>query len=125
MRRARSRASRTLGSSSTTRIRTQAILRLEAEKCVRGLVRVEREPARVAGLGAVPVADGGLVDLPAQVDLATVAQGGKVDQAGLEIADQQIELLEVLEPERRGDGGLGAHGAGIGAAEHIGERCEA
>src|SRR3954447_4288604 len=50
MRSARSRASRTLGSSSTTRMRTQAILSFEPEKCVRaGLTRVDRcgESARM------------------------------------------------------------------------------
>jgi predicted amidohydrolase len=49
---------------------------------------IQREPAGVAGLGGVPVADGGLVDLPAEVDLATVPEGGEVDQAGLQVANE-------------------------------------
>jgi predicted amidohydrolase len=49
---------------------------------------IEREPAGIAGLGGVPVPDLGLVDLPAEVDLPPVAQGGEVDQAGLEVPDE-------------------------------------
>src|SRR3954449_1026891 len=49
---------------------------------------VEREPAGVAGLGGVPVADLGLVDLPTEVDLPPVPQRGEVDQAGLEVPDE-------------------------------------
>jgi predicted amidohydrolase len=49
---------------------------------------IQREPAGVAGLGGVPVTDGGLVDLPAEIDLATVPEGGEVDQAGLQVADE-------------------------------------
>src|SRR3712207_4808763 len=111
MRSARSSASRTLGSSSTTRIRTQRILRFEAENRVRAWryisprpaspvrarVRlgpgIEREAAGIAGLRGVPVAHLVLVDLPAQVDLVPLAQRGEVDQPGLEITDEQVELL--------------------------------
>jgi hypothetical protein len=49
---------------------------------------VDRQPVGIPGLGAVPVADGVLVDLPAQIDLAPVAQRGEVDQPGVEIADE-------------------------------------
>src|SRR5215468_8970040 len=118
MRSARSSASRTEGSSSTTRMRTPTIVGSEPERALSGSLEpgIQREPAGVAGLGCVPVADLGLVDLPAQIDLAPVAQGGEVDQAGLEVAHEQVELLEALEAERRGDGRVRAQPAGPRAA---------
>src|SRR5215470_14761443 len=104
MRNARSSASRTEGSSSTTRMRTLPMVGSEPERPLRSFLEpgIQREPAGVAGLRCVPAADLRLVDLPAQVDLAPFAQGGEVDQAGFEVAHQQVQLLEALEPERRG-----------------------
>src|SRR3954452_9566886 len=127
MRSARSSASRTEGSSSTTRMRTLPMVGSQPERPLRGFLEpgIQREPAGVAGLRGVPVPDLGLVDLPAEVDLAPVAQGGEVDEAGLEVADQQIHLLELLEPERRGDRGLRAGDARVGPADDVGERGEA
>jgi hypothetical protein len=46
------------------------------------------------------VADGRLVEEPAQVDLAPVDHGGEVDQASLEVADDDLEPLEAVEAER-------------------------
>ncbi len=66
-----------------------------------------------------------LVDLPGQVDLAAVAEGGEVDEAGFEVADQQVQLLEVLEAQRRSHSGIRAFAPRIRAADHVGERREA
>src|SRR5689334_7689430 len=106
MRSARSSASRTEGSSSTTRMSTLPMVGSEPERPIRAFLEpgIQREPAGVARLRGVPLPDLGLVDLPAEIDLAPITQGGEVDQAGLEVANEQIELLELLEPERRIDG---------------------
>src|SRR3954470_14064934 len=122
MRSARSSASRTDGSSSTTRMRTPPMVGGEPERPLSASLEpgIQREPAGVAGLRRVPVPDLRLVDLPAQVDLAPFTQGGEVDQAGLEVAHEQVELLEALEPERRGNGRVSAQPAGPGAAGHVG-----
>src|SRR3954471_2995347 len=103
MRSARSSASRTEGSSSTTRMRTLPMVGSEPERPLSGSLEpgIQRQPAGVAGLRGVPLPDLRLVDLPAQIDLAPVAQGGEVDQPGLQVAHQQVELLELLEAERR------------------------
>src|SRR5262245_26971479 len=123
MRSARSSASRTDGSSSTTRMRTLPMVGSEPERPIRGCLEpgIQREPAGIAGLRRVPLPDLRLVDLPAEVDLAPIAQRGEVDQAGLEVANEQIELLELLEPERRIHGRARPEAAGPRAARHIGE----
>src|SRR5919204_3077615 len=82
---------------------------------------VERQPPGVAGLGGVPVAHGRLLDVPAQVDLAPGAQGGEVDQPGLEVAHDHVERLELLEPERRGDDRLGPPAPAVRAARDLGQ----
>ena len=90
----------------------------EPERALRASLEpgIQREPAGVPGLRGVPLPDLRLVDLPAQIDFAPVAQGGEVDQAGLEVAHEQVQLLELLEAERRINRGACPQTAGPGAS---------
>src|SRR6478735_5787874 len=56
-----------------------------------------------ARLDRVPVRDRRLVEQPAQVDLAAVEHRREVDEAAVEVADDDVEPLERLEPERHVD----------------------
>src|SRR4051794_20491024 len=57
----------------------------------------ERLTSAIARIRVVPEADLVLARLPAQVDLATVAQGGEVDQPALEVTQHALHRLEFAE----------------------------
>ena len=62
------------------------------------LVEWQGFPAREALLEAVPEGDLVLADLPAEQNLlAVLAEGGKVDQAAVEILDEHSQALETLD----------------------------
>ena len=90
----------------------------------RRVAALERLPAGEAGLDAVPVRDRRLVEQPAQVDLAAVDHGGEVDEAALEVADDDVQALELLQPEGDLERGAGALGPRPGAAGGLGEQGE-
>src|SRR5687767_5651002 len=77
---------------------------------------VERAAAREAGLGLVPVADGVLAVLPAQVHLASVADRGEVEQAAVEVAQHDLELAQLHHGVAQLDEALGDGAAGRAAA---------
>src|SRR4051812_18206015 len=57
----------------------------------------ERLAATVASFQLVPVADLVLAELPAEVDLPVIHQGGEVDQAAVDVAEDETGLLDRLE----------------------------
>ena len=90
----------------------------------RACVYLEGLAAAEAGLRRVPVADGRLVEQPAEVDLLAAEQRGEVDQAALEVAHDHVELLQVVEAERHLERRGGVLAARVGAAGQLGERGE-
>src|SRR4051812_30415014 len=58
---------------------------------------LERLAATVASLELVPVADLVLAELPAQVDLSFIQQSGEVDQAAVDVPEDEARLLDRLE----------------------------
>src|SRR4051794_12740817 len=57
----------------------------------------ERLASAITRVRVVPEADLVLARLPAQIDLAAVAQGGEVDQSALEVAQHDLHRLELAE----------------------------
>src|SRR3954471_10738454 len=57
----------------------------------------ERLASAIAGLDVVPELDLGLAGLPAEVDLATVAHRGEVDEPALEVAQHDLHRLQLAE----------------------------
>ena len=58
---------------------------------------VQRLTAAVAGLELVPVADPRLAQLPAEVGLTPIEDRGEIDQAAIDVADHDAELLQLGE----------------------------
>src|SRR4051812_34027584 len=96
---------------STPRIRAARAVRRRTSAAI-----VEGLPARKAGLGLVPVLDRVLALLPAQVDLAAVADGGEVEQAGVEVAQHDVERAQLGHRVAQLDESLGDGAAWVAAA---------
>src|SRR5215211_9266928 len=73
-------------------------------------------PAPVPGLEVVPVGDRVLAELPAQIDLLTVADRREVDQAAVDVAHYDAGLLEGGEQTSHLQEGLPDLPSGIAAA---------
>ena len=74
-----------------------------------------RRPAE-AGLGLVPEADRVLALLPAQVDLAAVAERREVEQAAVEVAQHDLELAQLDHRVAQLEEALGDRAARVAAA---------
>src|SRR3954454_23998466 len=92
---ARSSAARapSASASSTATARRWATSRACAQP--KGAWHLQLLAARVAGVELVPQADVGLPVDPAQVHLAAVAQRGEVDEAAVEVAQDDPALVEL------------------------------
>src|SRR4051794_11901524 len=77
--------------------------------------RSERLASAIARVGVVPEGDLVLALLPAEVDLAPVAQGREVHQSAVEVAQNDLHLLELAERALELEERLGHHAPG-GAA---------
>ena len=75
--------------------RGRLLLELSRRKVRTSSAIVERAAPAEAGVGLVPEADLRLALLPAQVDLAAVAQSGEVDQAAVEVAQHDLALAQL------------------------------
>src|SRR3954469_2523003 len=60
-----------------------------------GPLFLNRATPRVAVFEPVPVGDLVLTELPAEQDLLTVAQGRKIDEAGIEVLDHHAHRLNL------------------------------
>src|SRR4051812_39656482 len=76
----------------------------------------ERLPTRKARIGLVPEPDLVLALFPAEVDLAVAAEGGEVDEPAVEIADDDVDRVQLGRRRLQLEEGLRHDAAGLAAA---------
>src|SRR4051794_34609265 len=76
----------------------------------------ERLASAIPGVRVVPVADLVLAGLPAEVDLAAVAQRREVDEPALEVAQHHVHRLQLAERPLKLEERLRDDPAGLAAA---------
>src|SRR5690606_13025671 len=66
--------------------------------CEAAASSVERLPTEESRLQFVPIADGRLIDPPAEVDDPVVPQAGEVDQAAVDVFDLDTQANDLADP---------------------------